>query len=228
MKKGIPMKLSFYLIPLLIITIFLPSCRYVHWAHEIFNQGCPVYSAVACGQQYVRSLRIYDQFTTLGIFDALWVSDHVRDYYEDLHTQLHCLEQQECSDDNDNPEEDLYTTFYVLSWIKGYAGSSLTDKDTLWSMCLSVNGVNYSVTSIKEVAELAPEYKSFFGKTFTRFKNVYLVKFAVPEAVINAAGCFELLFHYVGIKGSMVWRLDCQGAIIPERTFDKNILAYDL
>ena len=54
------------------------------WAEETFYQSNAYKDDLTVVKRYLRGIRLYDQFTTLGIFDALWLSDEVRTAYSNI------------------------------------------------------------------------------------------------------------------------------------------------
>ena len=68
-----------------IALILLPACRVVDWGKRRFDQGEPRTNAKADVRAQVRSSRIYnDQFETVGLFDALYLSSEVRTAWVDV------------------------------------------------------------------------------------------------------------------------------------------------
>ncbi len=60
----------------------LSGCgRVADWATQTFDQGKTIDNALGFAKSYVKSVVVYDQFTTVGMFDALWLSDEVRTAY---------------------------------------------------------------------------------------------------------------------------------------------------
>ena len=69
-----------------VMLVLLPGCgRLVDWGKNNFYQGDQVDNYRCDIKPYIRSVTIYDQFTTRATFDALWLSDEVRLAYVDLH-----------------------------------------------------------------------------------------------------------------------------------------------
>lgn len=230
MKKGVLMKHAYSYLIVCILLCCLSGCtRYACWVQDIFNQGTRVPTYVASGKKYVRSLHVYDYLTTLGLFEALWLSDEVRTIYARLCAQKRCLSdcQKEAYCDAECTKNDATTTFIVLAWVKGYTNTDLTDECPLWSLCLDVNCKRYPVCSIK-IIDVCPEYQAMFGRVFTRFKTAYQVTFAVGQDALEAAGRFALVFKTIGLEDSMVWCLNASGKPYIQDTIDKNILMYDI
>ena len=129
--------------------------------------------------QYIRSVTVYDQFTTQGRFDALWLSEEVRSAYTDAYASRHALddEKKQVFLRRQLEENDHFIFFYVLS----NGSVNLTDQQSEWSIVLRVAGHVFKPIEIKE-AELSPEYRAFFGKKLTRFKVIYGIKFDAQDA----------------------------------------------
>ena len=83
-------------------------------------------------KQYLQSLSLYDQFETVALFDALWLSDEIKTMVSDVHVQL-LGKNKEVRNNflrrqlKDNGE---YVSFYVLS----QHGVSFVDHPTQWHL----------------------------------------------------------------------------------------------
>lgn len=158
---------------LLLIATLAGCGRLVSWGQKTFYQGEPVKQCTQGVTNYMRSLYLYDQFSTVCTFDVLWLSDAVRTAYACAHTvktgkgedfRINFLRRQ-------LKENEHFITFYMLS-----IDPKLAEKDTTWSLSLQVNDQNYTPVSIK-IIDLTQEYVLFFGKKYTSFKTAYEVKF---------------------------------------------------
>ena len=230
MKKGFLMKRALKFVTFPVLLICIPGCtRYGDWVQGIFQQGTKVPNSIPCAGKYIRSLHLYDYLSTLGLFEALWLSDEVRSIYVDLYAKKNCLSscQQDSVCDAECAKNDRCTTFIVLAWVKGYTNTDLSEECPLWSLCLSVNCKRYPACSIK-IIDVCPEYAAMFGRIYTRFKTAYCVKFDVGEDTLSSAQKFELIFKRIGLEASMVWCLDSCGKPYIQDPFDKNILMYDI
>lgn len=227
MKKGSRMKLTKIksLIFVFLLLIISGCTRYDGWVRSIFNQGTTVPNSLVCAEKYVRSLHVYDYFSTLGLFEALWVSPEVRSIYNQLQKQLDC--DCACIEEVCENTDSSCATFLVLAWIKGAEGTYLTDECPLWTMCLSVNCKTYAPCIIKQI-DVCPEYKAMFGRRFTRFKIAYRVTFSVSEQTLIESRKFSLIFKQIGLQGMMTWCLDSCGKPYRDTRLDKNILMYDI
>jgi len=75
---------------IMVAVILLPGCAgVVDWAETTFKQAEGYQYNRELVNEYIRSIRIYDQFTTIAIFDALWLSDEIRTEYADLYVKMH-------------------------------------------------------------------------------------------------------------------------------------------
>lgn len=180
-----------YFRSLFFIALVLPmtSCiKYYDTVRSEFPQAKDQVDPQAAARSAVRSETVYDQFRTLAIFDALWLSDMVREAYVDFHAHKNGLnldgkENLLIKEKEQNKE---IISFYVLAEVRDRGHISLEDKNSLWSLYLTnESGWKLQPKSIKEV-ELAPEYKKFFGHhKVTPFKTPYLVTFDKNEFVLN-------------------------------------------
>jgi hypothetical protein len=207
--------------------------RYINWAKDVFNQAKPMpyYSTIA--EKYVRSARIYEQFTTLGIFDAIWLHDQVRVAYVRSHATKNCM-TDEAYDRMLKSELDQnqdYISFYVLAYFPDQDDISLKDQNSIWSMSLLVDDKCYAPVEIKKIDDLPQEYKAFLYLRYTRFKLVYLVRFNAKDVnnmriIYPGVKDIRLSFRRVGYKEDMLWCLDGYGNAIKPYRLDKNVLAY--
>lgn len=220
---------------LMIVTslVFLPGCnRYVCWLTDVFNQGCKQPVPLRCIEKYIKSTRIYDQFETLGIFDALWLNRPVREMYLDAFASTRCLDPDawELKIRQQEYEDEHYIMFYLLTWIP--SGSLLTDLCPEWHVQLRIGCECFNPIEIR-VVELCPEYQRFFGPWFTIFKKVYLLKFNAIDVhgnrLINRfTSSIDLVMSRLGTEGYMTWCLDGAGDVLCPRSFNRNIIAYDI
>ena len=163
---------------------------------------------------YIRSARVYDEFMTKGIFDALWLSDETRTAFvdlfvrkrgrdEDFHTGLLRRELD---------ENMHYITFYILADVRGQDNTELNDRDAIWTMYLQApSGETVPPVSIEHI-DLSPEIKSFFAWRATQYKTPYEVKFPVTNIMGNEyldnSGPFKLVLSSVERNVEMIWDED--------------------
>ncbi len=217
------------------ILSLLPGCRYGCWLKDVFYQGEKGEKYLGLVHQYLRSEHVYDQFTTLGHFDALWLSDEVRTAYANVYGCKHCLsdERYKAFLRRQLEENKHYISFYLLAAIPECCGSTiLSDKDAVWSICLKIDGCVYRPIEIK-IVDLLPEYCMFFGKTHTKFKTPYLVRFdardiAGRSLIASGTRSIELWLTRVDRKITLLWCLDGQGRVLRRRLDHPDVLAYDL
>jgi hypothetical protein len=230
------MKHTFFLtVFMLFLLSLLPGCRYGRWLQDVFYQGQKGDKHLEMVHQYIRSEHVYDQFTTLGHFDALWLSNEVRAAYANVYACKHCLNDERYNAflRRQLEENNHYISFYVLASIPECCGSRiLSDNDAVWSLCLKINGNMYRPIEIK-IIDLLPEYCMFFDKYYTRFKTPYLVRFDARDisdhSLIHAGiRSIELHFNRADRRAVMIWCLDNQGRVIRQRLNHPNRLAYDL
>ena len=188
----------------------VPGCgKIVDWAKDTLDQGTDVERSYQRGRSYLRSITIYDQFDTAGMFDALWLSDEVRTAYAQAYNERRAKPEDVRKNflRRQLEENNHFITFYVLSPYEFPLGESHSD----WQVFLKVDGAVYLPLSIK-VVELDLEYKALFGKRHTRFKESYAVTFAAKDLqdqfVINKdTAMIELCFRSTIKEGSLVWHL---------------------
>jgi hypothetical protein len=214
-----------------------PGCqRYICWVEDVFYQGEKVTTYEAVAQQYIRSEHVYDQFSPLAHFDVLWLSNEVRTAYALSHRQKHCLsvDRYQAFLRRQLEENKHYISFYLLAAVSKPCGSGiLTDKDSDWTVCLQIGQCLYRPIEIKLLDSLAPEYITFFGKNYTRFKTLYQVRFDARDIqghylIHGGVDQFTMWFNRVDRKVSMTWCIDGSGNVIRQNSNDPSVLAYDL
>jgi hypothetical protein len=163
-----------------IILLFgLSGCnRIIDWGQCVFNQGENVDNLAKPAQKYLKSVTVYDQFATAGMFDALWLSDEVRTVYADLYAIRRCRddEYKKIFLRRQLEENSHYISFIVLSLYD----KPLGDSQSQWHVCLDIDGVTTQPIEVMKI-ELDPEYTEIFGKKLTRFKEPYKIVFNAED-----------------------------------------------
>lgn len=209
------MKIKSLKILLLLGVLLLSGCagnNIKDWAQETFYQSNVYKDDLAIAKRYLRGMRLYDQFTTLGIFDALWLSDEVRTVYsniacrmtgKDEEASLAFLRRQISANT-------FFISFYVLSLDE----VCLTTTPLLWTLYLDIDGKKYVPAEIKMI-ELPFEYEDFFGNRLNKHKQAYEVKFDRKDAqekdILEGKMMMQLFFSTPRHYDSMVWYLDPEG-----------------
>lgn len=164
--------------------------------------------------RYVKSQTVYNQFETLAVFDALWLSDEVRKAYVDVYCNKHGLTQEGAKDSmlkRNLEENNHWITFYVLADIRDRTHPTLSDKDSAWSLYATHGDISVEPESIKEV-ELECEYQLFFGRgRFVPAKAAYIVKFPATEFLKNQSPVTDvtLVVGSVHKKIQFAWDKEC-------------------
>jgi hypothetical protein len=197
---------------MLIFWLTMPGCRMSDWGLSHFEQGDVRQTPKEMVLAHVRSAKIYDEFTTVGIFDALWLSDAVlvanadaraAKFAQDPEARDAYLTQQRI----DNAS---FISFYVVSYMPNNS-YPLADKQSLWSAILLVGDKRYEPLSVQSV-DLSPEYLFFLDKILNRHKMVYLVKFARNDkqgkSILSSdTDAMKLWMSTVDRSVNLVWQL---------------------
>jgi hypothetical protein len=155
--------------------LLLSGCaKLIDWGKQSFNQGTDLDNNRAFVQQYMRAISVYDQLSTQARFAALWLNDAVRIKYAQLYARSHGSSQEpyQALVRRQLDENKKFITFYVLS----FYDISLGEPDSKWSLFLRINDTTLMPIDIK-LTDLPPEYKFFFGKELTSFRNAYRIIF---------------------------------------------------
>lgn len=203
----------------LILLGFLPGCgRVIDWGKSKVAQGTDTKKDMKATREHIRSTRVYDQFTLLGTFDSLWLSDAVRNSYVELYTERHGR-----NDDAMNvvlrrqlEENNHFISFYVLSAVDITLGETNSD----WNVFLKIDEHQFVPIELKAV-DLSPEYIHIFGKKMNRFKMAYLVRFNAKDIedqflVQPTTPSIALVFKTVEKEIVQEWLLTTTGTLKPE------------
>lgn len=184
--------------------LLLPGCiKYYELSTTEFPQGQTITPQAVLTKNYLRTIRIYNEFETIAAFDMLWLSPEVRTYYANrfCNKRGKDTESLKAVESRQLEETNHWIGFYVLSDIRNRNHASLKEKNAAWTFHLTINDkITVEPLSIKEV-ELEPEYQALFGHRFNSFKSVYLIKFPAygldgkpyittpkPSLVLHVAG----------------------------------------
>lgn len=228
--------MKLHILLFLILLVLLPGCTPYHrWLSDVFYQGEKITRETAIVRQYFRAAHIYDQFSTVGHFDTLWLSDEVLTEYAKVYACKYCL-SEECYATfllEQLEETKNYISFYVLSALPSCYKGMLDDKNPEWAICMKIDEVIYRPIEIKMI-ELTPEFLLFFGHAYTRFKTPYLVRFNAYDnfgrpLITKKTDKIELLFSRPDRKAYLTWCLDAHGHVI-HRNLAKitDTLQYDV
>lgn len=161
--------------------VSLSSCRLVRWGKEHFEQGEVRTIAREPIAKNLKTTRVYNQFSTVGTFDVLFLSDEVRESYGRLYATKHDMQEREAKEfvRRQLAENDQYFSFYILGYIP--VGTLGVDDKDHWNAMLMVDGKHLAPQSIK-TAELSPEYSELLKKVPMRFRTVQIAKFPKRNA----------------------------------------------
>lgn len=165
---------------LLLVLIFLPSCyRFINWSKVEFNQACNVkYEYLENAQNYIRTVKVYEQLDTLGIFDALLLSEPTERFFVTSHADKYNLTSQEKNQFLIDRVKKLdgIIAFYVLIQEPKACGEPFDERDAFWKVRMDTRLGQFLPNLIKKV-DISCEYRMIFGKRFNRFKKAYYVEF---------------------------------------------------
>ncbi len=177
----------------------LPGCNeLVNWSKDHLQQPDEQkrnFSVVAA--HYLRHKKVYEQFTSLADFAALFLSDTVRLAYLDFYVyrNFKSEEDKQAARTRFLAENDYYITFYVSAWQRPteymnertlftgerrVLGEILGNAEAEWQVSMRVDGVEYEPEVIDQV-EIPLEYRVFFGSWISQFKKTYMLKFAAHD-----------------------------------------------
>lgn len=154
----------------------LPSCgsRYYRWGADQFHQ-VTVRPDTTCGLDAYRcSVTLYDEFTTVGMFDMLWFSPEVRTWYDTQVYERYGKPMVTRTADDDK----LLVIYLALSQPETSLRPliSTVNPQSDWAVTLVHAGSVYPVKSLKRVM-FEPEIKVLFGKHYNRYRAPYRLTF---------------------------------------------------
>ncbi len=189
--------------------VLLPGCGgVVDWANETFDQGKQHADHKATVDKYMRSIKIYDQFETVALFDILFLSDDIRDAYSKLFSSMHGRSQEAHLTflRRQLKTNEHFVSFYVLSTHQ----VPLNLKPAVWSIYLKIGDVAYQPLEIKAI-ELSPEYNRFFGKRLTNHKRPYEIRFERQDTegrdILEGVSRIELVCSTPKYHSAVAWDL---------------------
>lgn len=200
--------------------VLLTGCgRLIDWGKSRLYQGDSFKINSAKVDSYMRWVTVYDQFTTVAMFDALWLSGPVRTAF----AQEHAFKEEKTDEHykaalrRQLEEPNHFIAFYVLSLHEVVLGDPASE----WSVFLLVDDYKLDPIEIKGV-DLPYEYQMFFGKRLTLFKDAYSIKFSAKNSddkpyITPETKSIRLFFRKFDKEVILTWNLDQQGFVIQER-----------
>lgn len=180
--------------------VFVTGCnKVVDWGKENFKQAERYEEAIVKQMApYLRSVIVYDQFSNIADFSAIFLTDAARMLYVDYYIKRHTISKEKESVIRQRllNENKYYISFYLIgsqsetAYIDNRALFTgryhkhqplLGEKDAEWQVSLRVKNREYAADSVR-VVELPVEYQHFFGSKYSQFKSIYFVKFDALDA----------------------------------------------
>jgi hypothetical protein len=204
---------------LLLMLLGLSGCahRVVDWATDCFTQAEDFGFDVKRAEPYIQSMTVYDELATEGMFDVLWLSDSVRAVYTDLFgiRRGRNEEFKQAFLRRQIEENKHFIIFYVLSPYEFKVG----DNKSKWMVFVTIDDKIAQPIEVKTV-DLDPEYQSIFGKRYSRFKEVYFVKFDAKDAeekpiLKEDSQIMQLVFRSLEKEVRLQWNLQTLPNLLP-------------
>ena len=177
----------------------LPGCNeLVNWSKDHLQQPDEQkrnFSAVSA--KYLRHKKVYEQFTSLADFTALFLADTVRLAYLDFYAYRNFKndEDKQAARARFLAENDYYISFYLSAWQRPteymnertlftgerrVLGEMLGTAESEWQVSMRVDGIEYEPEVIEQV-EVPIEYRVFFSSWISQFKKTYMLKFPARD-----------------------------------------------
>ncbi len=167
----------------------LSGChKIVDWEKDHFYQGERYFPDVDDPftprniiKHYIRQLRVYDEFGTLGLFDVLILNHDVRRVYVELHAARmgFSTEIEEQLMRREMAEHEDALSFYIFAYAPDSTMPLDEEGNAPWTVLLRTPDGEVRPRSVR-VVELAVEYKYLLNDWLSKHKTMYLVKFDRP------------------------------------------------
>ncbi len=206
---------------LFLFLLLLPGCTIIDWGKRTFNQGCQINPCIRIiPQQHIRSTRVYYEFTTLGIFDAMWLTNEVQKCHIKLFAKKNFISEEQAQEMLDKrclENRDLIS-FYVQVHVPHVSNPLTNNPDSPWMVSLKVGDKTYLPYCLKKVI-LDREFKYLFGKYTSQFKTVYLLQFSAKDSdgeniIQPGIEYIGLCFHAMENIATLTWELDEDGKML--------------
>jgi hypothetical protein len=196
---------------LVLMVFILPGCgRLIDWGKSRLYQGSPIAFDHTPVEDYLRWVTAYDQFTTIGSFDALWLTDPVRTVYarENSFREGKSAEHYKAFLRRQLEENNHYISFYVLSSHETPLGDPFSE----WKVFLTVDDHVFYPTECKAV-DLPYEYKVLLKKRLNLFKESYILTFNAKMAddtpiIAPSTQAVVLHFRRSDKEVTLTWNFD--------------------
>src|SRR3989338_5812031 len=166
----------YYIGGLVLALMVLPGCggNILDWGKKTFEQGGKYQEHEEIISRYMRTVKIYDMWETLAIFDVLFLSDEVRKAYTQLHAKMFgkTKESQAVFLRRQLKANMQHIVFYVLAG----KNISLSKRPIVWALYLDIDGQRYKPVEVKQI-DVPVQYRMFFDKRFSNHKLAYEIKF---------------------------------------------------
>jgi len=178
----------------------------------------------------LRSVKIYNQWETTAMFDALLMSEETKKTYVNMYCERrgkseedhqHMLKNQ-LSENNDE------IVFYVLADVRDKLHAHLTSEDSAWKMYLDFGTKEKVLPKDITQVELDPEIRSLFGHRHTKpkFKISYRVKFPAKDVngtpYLTSKRPFRLVLNSVYKQCHLGWNGGQKVVVKDARRESKN------
>ncbi len=210
----------------LLVLVLLPGCAGTmkDWSNQTFTQSKKHKNTLDSVKTYVKQINMYDQLNTIGLFDALWLSDEVRHYYAIKYAEM----AGKSEDETMIMLRRLYKanahaiTFYVLVPYD----ITLAIKPIEWAIFLEIDDKKYQPVFVKK-CEVPTQYQPIFGKRFNPHKQPYEVKFDRYDTNGNDILKYDIT-HVMKLYFSTQKYIQCAQWDIPVAQEDNQIVCMSM
>ena len=185
---------------LAVIAMSFSGCiKYYRLSKTEFPQGDKREDKREQVSEDIQSVAMYDQFSTKGFFDVMWLTPNVRRAYVDSYCNRRGIvgKEREAFAAEYEGKFEGKAIFCVLADVRERDHNLLTEKDPEWTMHLEFEK-DKRVTPSKIIKlELDPEVKKMFGHHYSHFKKSYQVEFDISQNSLFADSLEKRTFNFI-------------------------------
>ena len=197
----------FYCVMAAIVGCFSGCGRIIDWCKETVPQSASYKEDKKIVKQYLQSIRLYDEFQMIAMFDVLWLSDDIRTLYARHYSLMRGSAQDATTEAirRQLQANEKNVSFYILS----LRADPLHISNPAWILYLEIDEHRYQPQEIKFV-ELLPYYSTLFDKLYSPHKQACEVTFSRFDQEgrdIMKAKRMSVRFSNQRYYGSVSWDL---------------------
>lgn len=202
---------------LFFILIFLSGCSRVNrFLNKQFFESCRPCDYIKGAHDSIRTIKLYDQFSTVGIFTALWINEKVTEAYQKAYNQQRNLPLDSPVDipiDLNNNQQKFYIIGYQPK-IEGSVFDVCDDNNSSWHLSIEFNNKYFKPVSIKPV-KADRILEAILRPYHNRFNELYEVTFNLD---LTNYQNYELKMNFSSLDaiGTVLWIVKNNTLLMPD------------